>query len=131
MITRHKLSIALGDFWGGLAAMLACDVPIVAAIAGNCMGAGMEIASCCDIRIAATNAVFAMPEVEIGIPSIIQAALVLTRAPGQFGLSQVQALRDAGLTDQEILDMLHSAPLFGWANRLMLNLGVEIYLNQA
>ena len=63
--------------------------------------------------------------------AIIQAALVLTRAPGQFGLSQVQALRDAGLTDQEILDMLHSAALFGWANRLMLNLGVEIYLNQA
>jgi enoyl-CoA hydratase/carnithine racemase len=40
------------DVWGGLQAMLDCDVPIVAQIAGNCMGAGVEIASCCDIRMA-------------------------------------------------------------------------------
>ena len=42
-------------------------------------------------------------------------------------MQNVQPLRDAGLSDLEILDMLHSAALFGWANRLMLNLGVEIY----
>ena len=40
------------DVWGGLQAMLDCDVPIVAQIEGNCMGAGVEIASCCDIRLA-------------------------------------------------------------------------------
>ncbi|MDH1253763.1 peroxidase-related enzyme [Comamonas thiooxydans] len=59
--------------------------------------------------------------------AIIQASLTLTRAPGGFGPQNLQPLRDAGLTDLEILDMLHSAALFGWANRLMLNLGVEIY----
>ncbi|MGD9759494.1 MAG: CMD domain-containing protein [Comamonas sp.] len=59
--------------------------------------------------------------------AIIQASLTLTRAPGGFGPQQLQPLRDAGLSDLEILDMLHSAALFGWANRLMLNLGVEIY----
>jgi uncharacterized peroxidase-related enzyme len=59
--------------------------------------------------------------------AIIQASLALTRTPGSFGAAQVQPLRDAGLSDLEILDMLHSAALFGWANRLMLNLGVEIY----
>ncbi|MDR0225922.1 MAG: peroxidase-related enzyme [Burkholderiaceae bacterium] len=60
--------------------------------------------------------------------AIIQSSLALTRAPGQFGAADLQPLRDAGLTDQEILDMLHSAALFGWANRLMLNLGKEVYL---
>src|SRR4051812_8667477 len=40
------------DVWGGLHAILACDVPVVAQLEGACMGAGMEIASCCDIRIA-------------------------------------------------------------------------------
>lgn len=59
--------------------------------------------------------------------AIIQASLALTRAPGSFGKQNLQPLRDAGLNDLEILDMLHSAALFGWANRLMLNLGVEIY----
>lgn len=59
--------------------------------------------------------------------AIIQASLALTRTPGGFGPQNLQPLRDAGLSDLEILDMLHSAALFGWANRLMLNLGVEIY----
>ena len=59
--------------------------------------------------------------------AIIQSSLVLTRAPGSFGKQNVQPLRDAGLSDLEILDMLHSAALFGWANRLMLNLGIEIW----
>ena len=40
------------EVWGGLSAMLACDAPLIAAIDGNCMGAGVEISSCCDIRIA-------------------------------------------------------------------------------
>src|SRR5438034_240584 len=40
------------EVWGGLKAMLVCDVPVVAQISGACMGAGMEIASCCDIRVA-------------------------------------------------------------------------------
>ena len=59
--------------------------------------------------------------------AIIQASLALTRTPGNFGKHNLQPLRDAGLSDLEILDMLHSAALFGWANRLMLNLGVELY----
>lgn len=59
--------------------------------------------------------------------AIIQSSLALTRSPGSFGAQQVQPLRDAGLSNLEILDMLHSAALFGWANRLMLNLGVEIH----
>lgn len=59
--------------------------------------------------------------------AIIQSSLALTRTPGSFGKQNLQPLRDAGLSDLEILDMLHSAALFGWANRLMLNLGVEIY----
>lgn len=59
--------------------------------------------------------------------AIIQASLVLTRTPAQLGAAHIQALRDASLSDLEVLDMLHSAALFGWANRLMLNLGVEIW----
>jgi enoyl-CoA hydratase/carnithine racemase len=56
------------EVWGGLSAMLKCDVPVVAAVAGNCMGAGVEIASCCDIRVAGESAKFGAPIARLGFP---------------------------------------------------------------
>jgi enoyl-CoA hydratase/carnithine racemase len=51
-------------------------VPVIARIQGYCLGAGLEIAAACDLRVAASNSVFGMPEVKIGIPSVIEAALL-------------------------------------------------------
>ena len=70
------------DVWGGLAAMLECDVPIVAAIEGNCMGAGVEIACCCDIRIAADDARFGAPIAKLGFPMAPREAQLVQRAAG-------------------------------------------------
>lgn len=56
------------DVWGGLQAVLDCDVPVVAWIEGNCMGAGVEIASCCDLRLAADTARFGAPIGRLGFP---------------------------------------------------------------
>ena len=71
------------DVWGGLSAMLDCDVPIVAAIAGNCMGAGMEIASCCDIRVAADDAKFGAPIAKLGFPMAPREAQLVAGALGE------------------------------------------------
>ena len=49
-------------------------VPVVARINGWCLGGGLELAMACDLRIAAAHAKFAMPEVKVGIPSVIPAA---------------------------------------------------------
>lgn len=60
----------------------ACDairrlpVPVIARIEGYALGAGLEIAASCDLRIAADTARFGMPEVQVGIPSVIEAALL-------------------------------------------------------
>lgn len=73
-----------GDVWGGLSAMLACDVPIVALIQGACMGAGMEIASCCDLRIAAASATFGAPIAKLGFPMAPREAALVARAAGEL-----------------------------------------------
>ena len=51
-------------------------VPTLARIDGYCLGAGMEIAASCDLRAATTKANFGMPEVQVGIPSVIEAAVL-------------------------------------------------------
>ena len=58
------------------AAMRDCPVPVIARINGWCLGAGLEIAACCDLRIAADSAAFGMPEVRLGIPSVVEAAML-------------------------------------------------------
>ncbi|MBX9871119.1 MAG: enoyl-CoA hydratase/isomerase family protein [Burkholderiaceae bacterium] len=69
------------EVWGGLQAVLDCDVPVLAQIEGNCMGAGVEIACCCDIRIAADSARFGAPIGRLGFPMAPrEAALVLREA---------------------------------------------------
>ncbi|MEW6642734.1 MAG: enoyl-CoA hydratase [Pseudomonadota bacterium] len=50
--------------------------PVIARIPGWCLGGGLEVAAACDFRIAASTAKFAMPEVKVGIPSVIHAALL-------------------------------------------------------
>jgi enoyl-CoA hydratase len=50
--------------------------PVIARIPGWCLGGGLEFAAACDFRIAAHDAKFGMPEVKVGIPSVIHAALL-------------------------------------------------------
>jgi len=57
-------------------AVAAIPVPTIARIPGFCLGAGMELAAACDIRLGSTDAVFGMPEVRVGIPSVIHAVLL-------------------------------------------------------
>ena len=71
------------DVWGGLQAMLDCDVPMVAAIEGHCMGAGMEIASCCDIRVAGVGARFGAPIAKLGFPMAPREAALVARVAGE------------------------------------------------
>ena len=87
------------DVWGGLQAMLDCDVPIVAQIEGNCMGAGVEIASCCDIRIAADTARFGAPIAKLGFPMAPREAALVMRAVGELTAREMllsAAVLDAG-----------------------------------
>jgi len=54
---------------------------VIAAINGVCFGGSFELALSCDIRIASENAQLGLPEIKVGIPSVIEAAL-MTRLIG-------------------------------------------------
>jgi enoyl-CoA hydratase len=57
-------------------AVRAFPSPVIARMPGWCLGGGLEVAAACDVRIAAHDAKFGMPEVRVGIPSVIHAALL-------------------------------------------------------
>ena len=69
-------------------AVAAMPVPVIARIAGWCLRGGLEVALACDLRICDAGAMFGMPEVRIGIPSVIHAAL-LSRLIGQARASEM------------------------------------------
>jgi enoyl-CoA hydratase len=56
------------DVRPALQALLDCDLPLVAQIEGACIGGGLEIAACCDIRIAGSSARFGVPIAKLGFP---------------------------------------------------------------
>ena len=84
-------------------------VPVIARIDGFALGAGLELAAACDLRVAGENSAFGMPEVAIGIPSVVEAALLprligagrarrlLLGLPGRLVRVSSQLRRDQGL----------------------------------
>ena len=55
--------------------------------------------------------------------AIVSAAVALASTPVAFGRRHVARLREVGMDDLSIADMVQSGAFFGWANRLMLSLG--------
>jgi uncharacterized peroxidase-related enzyme len=59
--------------------------------------------------------------------AIVQFSIELTNHPDRISPASIQALKDVGLSELEILDLMHSVAIFAWANRLMLNLGEPVF----
>jgi alkylhydroperoxidase domain protein len=55
--------------------------------------------------------------------AIVAASVALTETPISFGPKHVDRLREVGLDDDAIVDVINAASFFNWANRLMLSLG--------
>lgn len=104
------------EVWAALQALLDCPLPLVAQIEGACMGAGIEIASCCDIRLAGAGAKFGAPIAKLGFPMAPREAALVHGAIGDVlardmllaaGVHGAQRLYDAGfllrvLPDDEV-----------------------------
>ena len=55
--------------------------------------------------------------------AVVEFSAKLTRDPAAMQARDTEPLRAAGLTDGEILDLVHAVAMFAWANRLMQSLG--------
>lgn len=71
-----------------------CPVPVIGRINGFCLGAGLEVAASTDMRVASSHAVLGMPEVVMGLPSVIEAALL----PGLIGWGKTREILLTGET---------------------------------
>ena len=75
-LTANTAGAFVGRIHRVCAALRALPVPVVARLHGAVIGGGLEIAAACDLRVAAQDTRFAMPEVKLGIPSVVEAALL-------------------------------------------------------
>lgn len=50
--------------------------PTICMVNGACLGGGFELAMACDLRVASTTAILGLPEIRVGVPSVIEAALL-------------------------------------------------------
>ncbi len=67
MITADAAAAYAQEVSDGIGAVYNCELPVVAAIHGHALGAGMAIAACADVIVAADEALFGIPEIKVGV----------------------------------------------------------------
>lgn len=102
-------------------------VPVVARLHGHVLGGALELALGCDLRLAAASCRLGMPEIKVGIPSVIEAALL----PGLIGWGRAAELLltgepvDAaeaerwGLVNRAVPDEALDREVEAWVGRLL------------
>lgn len=93
---RTKLLDLIGDLQRGFDAVERCRKPVIAAIAGPCIGGGVDLVSACDVRIASRDARFSVREVKVAIVADLGS---LQRLPRIIGHGHT---RELALTGRDI-----------------------------
>ena len=84
MAPKGFVDMFLEDYFAGPAeAIMRCRKPVIAAVAGYCLGGGCELAMMCDFIIAADTAKFGQPEINLGVIPGIGGTQRLTRLVGK------------------------------------------------
>ena len=83
--TARDVITQVGDF---LATVRRCPAVTVVMLNGACLGAAFELALACDLRVARSGVMVGLPEVKLGIPSVVDAALL----PAYVGLSRAREM---------------------------------------
>lgn len=81
------------NFQAAITSVAECPVPVIAAIHSYCLGAGMDLVTACDVRLATEDALFGVRETKIGIVADVG---TLQRLPGIVGDGHVAELAYTG-----------------------------------
>src|SRR4051812_16864853 len=84
-VSAREVITKVGDF---LAAVRRSPAVTAVMLNGACLGVAFELALACDLRVARAGAVVGLPEVKLGIPSVVDAALL----PAYVGLSRAREM---------------------------------------
>jgi enoyl-CoA hydratase len=87
-LTPVRADALISDLAQVLQAIRHSPVVTVAAVNGYCLGAAFELALACDLRVVTPTASFGLPEIKVGVPSVIDAALL----PAFVGLSKAREI---------------------------------------
>ena len=102
-------------------------MPTIARLHGHVLGGALELVLGCDLRMAAASCRLGMPEITVGIPSVIQAALL----PGLIGWGRTAELllggrpieateaERWGLVNRAVDDDALDREVEGWVDRLL------------
>lgn len=96
-----------------LLALWALDVPLIAQIEGACVGGGLEIAACCDLRLCGASSRFGVPIAKLGFPMAPLEVEIVSRVVGETVLRELllearvldaQEARERGLVTRVVPD---------------------------
>lgn len=110
-----------------LDAMLACEIPMLAQIDGACVGGGLEIAACCDVRVCGRASRFGAPIAKLGFPMAPGELALLARVAGQSLVREM--LLEARLIDAERahqLGLIHEVAADGEVERRTLERALHV-----
>jgi enoyl-CoA hydratase len=93
--TRENLRQVILDLQDTLTSIERCRKPVIAAIHGACIGGGVDLISCCDMRYASSDAHFSIKEVDIGMTADVG---TLQRLPKIINPAVVRELAFTGRT---------------------------------
>lgn len=88
-----KFAAVVDEMHAAIEGLAALPIPVIAAIDGWCIGAGLELAAACDLRLCSAAARFSLPEVKLGITADLGG---LQRLPGLIGRGRTAQLALTG-----------------------------------
>jgi len=116
--TKWRLVRKISELQETMNVIERCRKPVIAAIHGHCVGAGLDMAAACDIRLCSSDAVFSLREAAIGIVADLGALQRLPRIIGQ-GMTRELAFSAAFVDARRAKGMLLVNEVFGKSEELM------------